>query len=146
MLRFKWISLLAGLLLTFAAGAQTRQLSEIAAHLQTDRISLRYACTVTQDTPVKLSGVLLVQGECYRAVGNGLEIYCDGTTRWTVDPASKEVYIETAEGLDELLAWRDSLSELRLTDVEYLPLSDDLAPFRFDTAPLDSTWVVTDLR
>ena len=68
MLRFKWISLLAGLLLTIAAGAQTRELSEVAAHLQTDRISLRYACTLTQDTPVKLSGALLIQGECYRAV------------------------------------------------------------------------------
>ena len=146
MLRFKWISLLAGLLLTIAAGAQTRELSEVAAHLQTDRISLRYACTVTQDTPVKLSGVLLVQGECYRAMGNGLEIYCDGTTRWTVDPASKEVYIETAEGLDELIAWRDSLTELSLTDVEYFPLSDDLSAFRFDTASLDASWVVTDLR
>ena len=146
MLRFKWISLLAGLLLTIAAGAQTRQLSEVAAHLQTDRISLRYACTVTQDTPVKLSGVLLVQGECYRAVGNGLEIYCDGATRWTVDPASKEVYVETAEGLEELLSWRDSLTELTLSEVEYLPLSDDLSAFRFDTASLDSSWVVTDLR
>jgi hypothetical protein len=146
MLRLKWISLLAGLLLTFAAGAQTRQLSEVAAHLQTDRISLRYACTVTQDTPVKLSGVLLIQGECYRAIGNGLEIYCDGTTRWTADPASKEVYIEAAEGLEELLAWRDSLTELTLTEVEYLPLSDDLSAFRFDTAALDDSWVVTDLR
>ena len=116
MLRFKWISLLAGLLLTIAAGAQTRQLSEVAAHLQTDRISLRYACTVTQDTPVKLSGVLLIQGECYRAMGNGLEIYCDGATRWTVDPASKEVYVETAEGLEELLSWRDSLTELTLSE------------------------------
>ena len=146
MLRFKWISLLAGLLLTIAAGAQTRQLSEVAAHLQTDRISLRYACTVTQDTPVKLSGVLLIQGECYRAMGNGLEIYCDGATRWTVDPASKEVYVETAEGLEELLAWRDSLTELTLSEVEYLPLSDDLSAFRFDTASLDASWVVTDLR
>ena len=146
MLKIKWISLLAGLLLTFAAGAQTRELQEVAAHLQTDRISLRDACTFTQDTPVKLSGALLVQGECYRAIGNGMEIYCDGTTRWTVDPASKEVYIETATGLEELLAWRDSITELSLTDVKYLPLSDDLSAFRFDTASLDPDWVVTDLR
>lgn len=142
----KWISLLAGLLLTLAAGAQQPPLSELAARLQTDRISLRYACTLTQDTPVKLSGTLLVQGTCYRAVGNGLEIYCDGQTRWTVDPASKEVYVEVAEGLEELLAWRDSLTELQLSEVRYLPLTDDLSAFRFDTAALDASWVVTDLR
>jgi len=146
MLKYKWISLLAGLLLTLAAGAQPRELTEVAAHLQTDRISLRYACTFTQDTPVKLSGALLVQGECYRAIGNGMEIYCDGTTRWTVDPASKEVYIEAAAGLDELLAWRESISELSLTEVKYLPLSDDISAFRFDTEALDDSWVVTDLR
>ena len=146
MLRFKWISLAAALLLSLTAVAQQPRLDELAAHLQTDRISLRYACTLTQDTPVKLSGALLIQGECYRAIGNGLEIYCDGQNRWTVDPASKEVYIEPAEGLDELIAWRESITELSLTDVVFQPLSDDLSAFRFDTDALDGSWVVTDLR
>lgn len=146
MLRLKWISLLATLLLSLTAVAQQPQPAELAARLQTDRISLRYACTLTQDTPVKLSGTLLIQGECYRAIGNGVEIYCDGKDRWTVDPASKEVYIEPAGGLEELLAWKDSITELSLTEVKYLPLSDDLSAFRFDTASLDAAWVVTDLR
>lgn len=137
---------MATLLLSLTAGAQQPQPAELAARLQTDRISLRYSCTLTQDTPVKLSGTLLIQGECYRAIGNGVEIYCDGEDRWTVDPASKEVYIEAAGGLDELLAWKDSITELSLTEVKYLPLSDDLSAFRFDTASLDDAWVVTDLR
>ena len=146
MLRLKWISLVATLLLSLTAVAQQPQPAELAAHLQTDRISLRYACTLTQDTPVKLSGTLLIQGECYRASGNGVESSCDGEDRWTVAPASKEVYIEAAGGLDELLAWKDSITELSLTEVKYLPLSDDLSAFRFDTASLDDVWVVTDLR
>ena len=141
----RWILFLLPLLLSLTAAAQP-QLGEIAAHLQTDRISLRYDCTYTEDTPVKLSGVLLIQGDCYRAVGNGMEIYCDGATRWSVDPESKEVYIEPAEGLAELLDYRNSLSELKITELKYLPLSDDLAPFRFDTAALGPDWVVTDLR
>ena len=134
------------LLLSLTAAAQQPQLSEIAARLQTDRISLRYDCTYTEDTPVKLSGVLLIQGDCYRAVGNGMEIYCDGATRWSVDPASKEVYIEPANGLEELLEYRNALTELKITELKYLPLSDDLSPFRFDTASLGPAWVVTDLR
>jgi len=141
----KFIQLLLPLLLSLTAGAQP-QLGEIAAHLQTDRISLHYDCTYTEDTPVKLSGVLLIQGDCYRAVGNGMEIYCDGATRWSVDPASKEVYIEPANGLAELLEYRDALSELKISELKYLPLSDDLSPFRFDTAALGPAWVVTDLR
>lgn len=141
----KWILFLLPLLLSLTAAAQP-QLGEIAAHLQTDRIALRYDCTYTEDTPVRLSGILLIQGDCYRAVGNGMEIYCDGTTRWSVDPVSKEVYIEPAEGLSELLEYRNSLSALKISDLKYLPLSDDLTPFRFDTAPLGPDWVVTDLR
>ncbi|MBR5724128.1 MAG: hypothetical protein IKX62_01975 [Bacteroidales bacterium] len=133
-------------LLPFAAAAQAPQLTALASRLQTDRISLHYDCTFTQDTPVRLSGELLVQGECYQARGNGMEIYCDGKTRWTVDPASKEVYVETAEGLDELVAMYESLSDLSITGVKYLPLSEDLSAFRYDTSSLDTSWVVTDLR
>ena len=141
----KFIQLLLPLLLSLPAAAQP-QLDQIAAHLQTDRISLHYACTYTEDTPVKLSGTLLIQGDCYRAVGNGMEIYCDGATRWSVDPASKEVYIEPANGLEELLEYRNALTELKITELKYLPISDDLSPFRFDTAALGPDWVVTDLR
>ena len=141
----KFIQLLLPLLLSLPAAAQP-QLDQIAAHLQTDRISLHYDCTYTEDTPVKLTGTLLIQGDCYRAVGNGMEIYCDGATRWSVDPASKEVYIEPAEGLSELREYRNALTELKITELKYLPLSDDLSPFRFDTAPLGPDWVVTDLR
>lgn len=129
-----------------AAGQSAQQLEQIAAHLATDRISLHYDCVFTQEAPLHLTGVLLIQDDCYRAKGNGMEIYCDGSSRWTVDPASKEVYIETAEGLEELLSWRDSLTELKITEVKYLPREEDLSVFRFDTASLDSSWVVTDLR
>lgn len=141
-----WLLPLLALSLTLCAAAQEPQLAEIASHLQTNRISLHYDCTYTEDTPVKLSGVLTIQAPCYRAVGNGMEIYNDGSTRWTVDVKSREVYIEQAEGLEELIAWEESLSELKITEVKYLPLEEDTSTFRFDTAALDSSWVVTDLR
>ncbi len=142
----KWILPLLGLLMTLTAAAQNAQLAEIAAHLETNRISLNYDCTFTQDAPIQLTGVLLIQGTCYQAKGNGMEIYCDGQTRWTVDPKAREVYIEKAEGLEELMVWGDSLSDLKISGIQYLPLSEDLKPFRFETAGLDAEWVVTDLR
>lgn len=141
----KWILILVALL-PLTAAAQRYTLDTVAAHLRTDRISLRYDCTIAQPAPVQLSGELLIQGDCYLAKGNGMEIYCNGTTRWTVDPESKEVYIETAGGIEELVPWQDNLEDLSLTDVRYLPLSDDLSPFAFDTTALDASWVVTDLR
>ena len=141
----KWILILVTLL-PLTAAAQRYTLDTVAAHLRTDRISLQYACTIAQPAPVQLSGDLLIQGDCYRAKGNGMEIYCNGTTRWTVDPESKEVYIEAAGGIEELVPWQDNLEDLSLTDVRYLPLSDDLSPFTFYTTALDTSWVVTDLR
>lgn len=144
----RWILPLLAVLLPLTAAAQlsSQQVTEIASRLDSNRISLQYACTFTQDTPLKLSGTLLIQGECYHARGNGMEIYCDGTTRWTVDPESKEVYVETSGGLAELLPYSESLTELKLSEVKYLPLSEDLSAFTFDAAALDSSWVVTDLR
>ena len=141
----KWILILVTLL-PLTAAAQRYTLDTVAAHLRTDRISLNYSFTIAEPAPVQLSGALLAQGECYRAIGNGMEIYCNGTTRWTVDPESKEVYIEAAGGIEELVPWQDNLEDLSLTDVRYLPLSDDLSPFTFDTTALDTSWVITDLR
>ena len=141
----KWILILIALL-PLTAAAQQYTLDAVAAPQRTDRLSQNYAFTIAEPAPVQLSGTLLAQSECYRAIGNGMEIYCDGKTRWTVDPESKEVYIETAEGIEELALWQDNMKELSLTDVRYLPLSDDLSPFTFDTAALDASWVVTDLR
>ena len=142
----KWLLPLLAALLPLSLAAQEQQLSDIASHLRTNRVSLHYDCVFTQDAPVHLTGVLTIQAPCYRAVGNGMEIYNDGTTRWTVDPESKEVYVEEAEGLEELIAWQESLTDLKITEVKYLPLQEDLSEFRFDTKALDASWVVTDLR
>jgi hypothetical protein len=142
----KWLLPLLAALLPLSLAAQERQLTDIASHLGANRVSLHYDCVFTQDAPVHLTGVLTIQAPCYRAVGNGMEIYNDGTTRWAVDRESKEVYVEEAEGLEELTAWQESLTDLKITEVKYLPLLEDLSEFRFDTAALDASWVVTDLR
>ncbi len=40
-------------------------------------------------------GTVSMQGDSYLIRGNGLEIYCDGRTRWTVDSAAMEAVAET---------------------------------------------------
>ena len=121
-------------------------IADIQAHLFTDRISLEYSCTLAGEVPVKLSGTLLLQGDSYSVRGNGIEIYCNGGTRWTVDREAKEVYIEPADGLAEVTVYYESISELKIGKVEYSPLSDDLGAFIFDTSALGPDWVITDLR
>lgn len=111
------------------------------------RISLAYNCSIsTNGTLVLLSGSLVLQGDCYHAKGNGLEIYSDGHTRWTVDRESKEVYIESSAGTTEVFRYEDSVKELSLTDIRYSPANVDTSEFFFDTDSLGDEWIVTDLR
>lgn len=46
---------------------------------------------------VKGGGTVAMQGESYLISGDGLEVYCDGKTRWTVDRAAMEVVVETCD-------------------------------------------------
>ena len=77
-------------LLMAGAGLQAQ---EILTRFSTDRISCKYSYTI--DIPVTLNyeGDALVQGDCYHLKGNGIEIFCDGVSRWTVDAEAREVYI-----------------------------------------------------
>ncbi len=52
---------------------------------------------VVDDGRAKVTGdgTVVMQGESYVVKGNGLEVYCDGQTRWTVDRESLEVVIES---------------------------------------------------
>lgn len=139
-----------GLILCLAAGpvaaAQDRQVDEILSRARTMRVTLKYSCNISELSPLRVRGRLIVQGDCYYAEGYGMQIYCDGSTRWTVDTGEKEVYIEDAGGIAEILNYRDSVTNLKLSDIEYSPQSADSSSFIFDTAALDSSWVVTDLR
>lgn len=44
------------------------------------------------------SGSATVSGDMFSIRGNGLEIVCDGRTRWTMDTEAKEVIVETVSG------------------------------------------------
>ena len=50
--------------------------------------------TEIQQTQVVGRSEILVQGNMYTMKGNGLEVFCDGNTVWTIDAAAQEVVIE----------------------------------------------------
>lgn len=142
----KILIFLAILSMTFTALAQNKsQIAEILSKTEGNRVSLNYSCTLKGSAPIQLEGTLVIQGTCFLAKGNGMEVYCDGNDRWTVDPEAREVYIEKAESVEELLKHTDEISDLKLSSVKYSS-PGDAAIFSFDTKRLDSSWVVTDLR
>lgn len=120
---------------------------QILSRLDSCMVSLSYTCTVDSGSvPIEIEGKLTAQQDCYRAEGNGLVIICDGPTRWTVDPQAKEVYIEDAGGIREVLLYSDRLVRLEISDVDYMPLSADTSMFSLDCSSLGDEWVITDLR
>ncbi len=123
------------------AGAQ--DLDTVRKKLDVSRVRVNYSFVMQK---VHCSGTITVQIPCFKASGNGIDVYSDGISRWTVDPESKEVYIENAEGPDDYLKYLLDIEDLKLSDLVSSPISDDLEMFVFDVSKLDSSWVVTDLR
>lgn len=128
-------------LFCLAAGAQ--DLDAVRKKLDVSRVRVNYSFVMQK---VHCSGTITVQIPCFKASGNGIDVYSDGISRWTVDPESKEVYIENAEGPDDYLKYLLDIEDLKLSDLVSSPISDDLEMFVFDVSKLDSSWVVTDLR
>lgn len=132
------------LCLAAAAMAQNASIDELRKLVETNRVTADYSFLMQEK--ISCSGTITVQQPCFKVVGNGLEIYCDGKSRWTVDREAKEVYIEYSESPEEYMAYLPDVSDLKVTVVKTSPLSDDLKPFFFDVSRLDSSWVITDLR
>lgn len=143
------IAVLAGLLSSVAFGND--DISGILLNnLYSHKISLSYSCTVKLDVPMKSEGKLTAQKNCYRLSTAGMDIYCNGVSRWTVDSTAREVYIESAPGvqefLDDIQGYLSRLDDVNLSDVTIGPPDTGTADFVFDEKALDSSWIVTDLR
>lgn len=124
--------------------ASAQSIESLVPKLATSRIELSYDCLVG-DANVHFSGKLTAQGNSYHMTGNGLDIWCDGSTRWTLDTESKEVYIENSRGIEEVLEFKDGISDVNLSDV-VITKDPDAGTYTFDTSKLDDSWIITDLR
>ena len=84
-------------------GQERSAVSDFADIFSEGTVSFDYAFELkSEDIPVKGSGSASMCGSCYYLNGNGLEMWCDGKTRWTVDRSAKEACIESldAESVD----------------------------------------------
>ena len=75
-----------------------RLLDKLSERISKSCLELDYSYSV------RISGInnvgqghLQCQGYMWKMVGNGVEMYCDSTSVWVVDPTNKEVVVEPAE-------------------------------------------------
>lgn len=81
------------MLLCIAASGQN-VVTDFAKTLSDACASFGYTYSMSGQVPLSGSGTIRLQGDTFIMKGDGLEVYCDGTTRWTVDTAAEECYIE----------------------------------------------------
>lgn len=100
-MKMKLISVASAFLLLIGAGKAFAQdnslLKGFYSKVMTSSVDMAYTySTMLSGVKVKGNHVLELQNDMWHMKGNGLEIWCDGSTVWTTDPVAKEVIIEHA--------------------------------------------------
>ena len=71
-------------------------LGKFVAAVSSSSVSFSYSYRIDDGkSEIRGDGTVKMQGSAYMVSGNGLEVYCDGETRWTVDRESREAVIES---------------------------------------------------
>ena len=128
--------------MSFSLSAQT-VLDECVAKMTDSCVEADYNYSMDDGRfPVKGSGHITMQGNGYAMTGNGLEIYCNGTTKWTVDREALEVIIENADSLDlgtnPFLLLRQYKTLFRCVSTEYLDF-ESKSCIGFTMAPISKS-------
>lgn len=121
-----------------------------------------FSYTTEGDIPMTGKGTAVIQDNCYHATVAGFDIWCDGESRWIIDNESKEVIIEPAEPLLELVQNLDvkqqgsNINGATFNLEDGTPVKLDIknykqtAPvnllFKYDTSRLGDDYIITDLR
>lgn len=81
----------------FSAMAQGDSLDKLVKALGEQSASFEYTFSTDLGFKMTGSGTVKVQGTCFYVKGNGLEVYSDGESIWTLDTAAKELYIDVID-------------------------------------------------
>lgn len=97
----KFFAIIISVLLCISAAGQN-VVSSFANSLHGQCASFDYSYSMSGSLPMSGSGAVKLQDNAFTMMGNGLDIRCDGKTRWTTDVVAEECYIEdvTGQGLD----------------------------------------------
>ena len=81
-----------------ASFAKSKTLESFVARVSASLVSFDYSFTMpTKKAKMTGNGTVKVLGSSFLVDGNGLEIWCDGKTRWTIDRVSEEALVESVD-------------------------------------------------
>jgi len=92
-----FITLIFTVMSAMAAFAGDKTLASFSQKVASSCVTFDYKYAVRGDVPLKGNGSAKVCDNRFVTQGNGLKVYCDGKTRWTIDVNSKEAVIESVD-------------------------------------------------
>lgn len=104
------VTVLALVALPLLSFAKSKTLDSFVTNVSTSLVSFDYSFSMpTKKAKMTGNGNVMVQGNSFVMNGNGLEIWCDGKTRWTIDRLSEEALIEYVDDSYESFATNPAL-------------------------------------
>lgn len=94
------------------SGAKSKTLGDFIDKVSASLVTFDYSFsmqTPMSKTKMTGEGKVKVQDNCFFMEGNGLEVWCDGATRWTLDRLAEEALIESVDGSAESFATNPAL-------------------------------------
>ena len=94
------------------AGAKSKTLGNFIEKVSASLVTFDYSFsmqTPKSKSTMTGSGKVKLQDNSFYMEGNGLEVWCDGTTRWTVDRFAEEALVESVDGSAESFATNPAL-------------------------------------
>ena len=94
------------------SGAKSKTLGDFIDMVSSSLVTFDYSFsmqTPMSKTKMTGEGKVKVQDNCFFMEGNGLEVWCDGATRWTLDRLAEEALIEPIDGSAESFATNPAL-------------------------------------
>ena len=83
-------------LFSIPSGAKSKTLGSFIDKVSSSLVTFDYSFTMqTTKTKMTGSGNVKVQGNAFFMEGNGMEVWCDGSTRWTIDRFAEEALVES---------------------------------------------------
>ena len=109
----KTIIIAAALLATcMPSGAKSKTLEAFISKVSSSLVSFEYSFSMrSAKSKAKMTGegTVKVQDNAFMMDGNGLEVWCDGSIRWTVDRMAEEALVENVDDSAESYATNPAL-------------------------------------
>ena len=106
------IAIVAILAAAVPSGAKSKTLSSFIDKVSSSLVSFEYSFTMrTAKSSAKMtgSGDVRVQDNAFVMNGNGLEVWCDGRLRWTVDRLAEEALVALVDESADVYATNPAL-------------------------------------